>query len=1067
MRCLMLSVVLVAGYVWVALGTNFKIGLLVPLTDPQTGNASGFGDPVAGAFPVAVDDINLNPAILPGHTVSWEWVDTKCDINTGLTAVSDWWKRGFVGVIGPGCSCDYEARLAGSINFPMFDYGCDEGAVSNKLLYPTFIRTLPPSTRIVDALIVTLQKFDWDQVTVVYRNHSIWTNILNAMKEEFEVHEITVQHQEVFQTGFVPNNDSIINPFPEIFTRTKETTRIYVFLGEMIELRSFAMAALDEGLNNGDYAILGMAIDHKIRRSQNWHSLDFLHMGTYLDEKAAKAMESVLIIAPKSPKFTFVYKSWNVKVRDSVQGAPFFQTGREFHTFSAFLYDATILFAKALEETLAAGEDPFDGEAIVSHAMGVQYQSISMLQNGIDESGDGISRYLLMDMNELQEADSWLTAGYPGVIGVGEFIRNSNGRWTFNATDDYNTPIKWPNDAGPPLDMPVCGYFEEFCPKYGLYFGLGVPVVLLIVGCAVGYYYYRKIKYEGELDSLVWKINFDDVQAKGKDTNKSGISMKSMVMSTLSVMTNQETQQIFARIGTYRGNICAIKAVNKHSIDLTRTVRQELKAMRDVRHDNVCQFVGASVDSPHVCILMTYCAKGSLQDILENDDIKLDNMFLASMIADLVKGMIYIHTSMIESHGNLKSSNCVVDNRFVLQITDYGLHEFKKGQGEDPDLPDDVRYRNLLWRAPELLRMGKKMPLAGTPKGDVYSFAIVLTEMYSRAEPYNLNDDEPEEIVEKVMAGSIPPYRPLLNDVNEKAPECVLKAIRSCWGEDEVERPDFFKARTMLAPLQKGLKPNIMDNMITIMERYTNNLEELVDERTQELQKEKAKTEQLLHRMLPPSIASQLIKGISVAPEAFDMVTIFFSDIVGFTALSAASTPIQVVNLLNALYTTFDATISNYDVYKVETIGDAYMLVSGLPLRNGNRHAGMIASAAWHLLEEVTTFVVPHKRDEKLKLRIGIHSGSCVAGVVGLTMPRYCLFGDTVNTASRMESNGLALKIHVSPECQQVLQDLGGYNLVERGLVAMKGKGEILTYWLEGQDPSYKVERNKPPKQVL
>ena len=82
------------------------------------------------------------------------------------------------------------------------------------------------------------------------------------------------------------------------------------------------------------------------------------------------------------------------------------------------------------------------------------------------------------------------------------------------------------------------------------------------------------------------------------------------------------------------------------------------------------------------------------QDILENDDIKLDNMFLASMIADLVKGMIYIHTSMIESHGNLKSSNCVVDNRFVLQITDYGLHEFKKGQGEDPDLPDDVRYRS-------------------------------------------------------------------------------------------------------------------------------------------------------------------------------------------------------------------------------------------------------------------------------------------------------------------------------------------------------------------------------------
>ncbi|PIK34875.1 membrane guanylyl cyclase, partial [Apostichopus japonicus] len=208
-------------------------------------------------------------------------------------------------------------------------------------------------------------------------------------------------------------------------------------------------------------------------------------------------------------------------------------------------------------------------------------------------------------------------------------------------------------------------------------------------------------------------------------------------------------------------------------------------------------------------------------------------------------------------------------------------------------------------------------------------------------------------------------------------------------------------------------------------------------------------------------------QSIAVLPENFDMVSIFFSDIVGFTALSAASTPIQVVNLLNDLYTLFDAIIANYDVYKVETIGDAYMLVSGLPIRNGIFHAGQIASTAWHLLESVQTFIVPHKQEEKLKLRIGIHSGSCVAGVVGLTMPRYCLFGDTVNTASRMESNGLALKIHISPECAEVLRQIGGFELEERGLVAMKGKGEILTYWMVGQDPTYKIEKIQPPKQKL
>lgn len=235
------------------------------------------------------------------------------------------------------------------------------------------------------------------------------------------------------------------------------------------------------------------------------------------------------------------------------------------------------------------------------------------------------------------------------------------------------------------------------------------------------------------------------------------------------------------------------------------------------------------------------------------------------------------------------------------------------------------------------------------------------------------------------------------------------------------------------------------------MEMYANNLEGLVEERTRDYLEEKKKCEKLLYQLLPQSVAAQLISGMPVIAETYDQVTIYFSDIVGFTALSAESTPMQVVSFLNDLYTCFDSIVENYDVYKVETIGDAYMVVSGLPVRNGNLHAREIARLALALLDAVSKFTIRHRPNHQLRLRIGLHSGPCVAGVVGLKMPRYCLFGDTVNTASRMESNGEPLKIHISQNTKEILDTFKTFIIKKRGFVKMKGKGEMLTYWLEGE----------------
>uniref|UniRef100_A0A0K2SXE6 guanylate cyclase n=1 Tax=Lepeophtheirus salmonis TaxID=72036 RepID=A0A0K2SXE6_LEPSM len=295
----------------------------------------------------------------------------------------------------------------------------------------------------------------------------------------------------------------------------------------------------------------------------------------------------------------------------------------------------------------------------------------------------------------------------------------------------------------------------------------------------------------------------------------------------------------------------------------------------------------------------------------------------------------------------------------------------------------------------------------------------------------------------------------------------ILKMMTKCWSEDPLDRPDFSTLKEAIRKLNKDNESgNILDNLLSRMEQYANNLEALVEERTADYLEEKRKCEDLLYELLPKSVASQLIQGQSVIAETFNSVTIYFSDIVGFTALSAQSTPLEIVDFLNDLYTCFDSIIENFDVYKVETIGDAYMVVSGLPVKNGLNHAREIARMSLRLLEAVKTFKIRHRPLEQMKLRIGLHTGPCCAGVVGVKMPRYCLFGDTVNTASRMESRGEPLMIHVSPQTKEVLDSFSTFILELRGTLDIKGKGKVTTYWLKGEKEPDPSAIHLPPPQI-
>ncbi|MCW6035680.1 PAS domain S-box protein [Spirulina subsalsa FACHB-351] len=211
---------------------------------------------------------------------------------------------------------------------------------------------------------------------------------------------------------------------------------------------------------------------------------------------------------------------------------------------------------------------------------------------------------------------------------------------------------------------------------------------------------------------------------------------------------------------------------------------------------------------------------------------------------------------------------------------------------------------------------------------------------------------------------------------------------------------------------------------------------------------EREKSERLLLNILPRSIAERLKQEEQSIAERFDNVSILFADIVDFTSLSASISPTELVDLLNQIFSAFDQLADWYNLEKIKTIGDSYMVAGGFPETEMQHHIEAIADMGLDMQRAIRRF---DRMDGKpFRLRIGIHTGPVVAGVIGIKKFIYDLWGDTVNVASRMESQGMGDRIQVTAEVYEVLKH--NYWLEERGEIEVKGRGIMTTYWLMGRN---------------
>ncbi len=201
--------------------------------------------------------------------------------------------------------------------------------------------------------------------------------------------------------------------------------------------------------------------------------------------------------------------------------------------------------------------------------------------------------------------------------------------------------------------------------------------------------------------------------------------------------------------------------------------------------------------------------------------------------------------------------------------------------------------------------------------------------------------------------------------------------------------------------------------------------------------------EKILLNILPVQIAERILNGEKTIADYCEGVSVFFSDIVGFTALSQNISPHQLVSLLNNLFSEFDRIAKKHGLEKIKTIGDAYMAVAGVPVPMAD-HAIRAANFALEVKETMKA----QTEQNGLQIRIGLHTGHAVAGIIGETKFAYDLWGDAVNTASRMESHGETGKIHVSDDFYTILKEKR-FEFIERGVITIKGKGQMKTYFLE------------------
>ncbi|XP_055341603.1 atrial natriuretic peptide receptor 1-like isoform X2 [Paramacrobiotus metropolitanus] len=970
-------------------------------------------------------------------------------------------------ILGPYCSDKLLATIIASTAFNISQFTGGGTDISDISPYPYLCRTGYNKYQQFVVFQDLCRRQQWYNVSVIYD-----VNDADRVGDYTNYHELDLDKSDLSVTYFPVNivNNSQIS---STLTEASGHARIFGLFMNNTLLRPFMLAAANLSMTSGDYVFFTIDKygDDALGPKTGWYRSD----DTNSSNNAAKTAYSFLLVSGVTDKSQNpVYQASLAKFRAKAFSTKFNYTSYTMNYFALSFYNALMLIGYTMNlsqpKDLQMNYDPgplmknVAGKVFNDGAAGPIY-----ITNGKDLRED----YTLSAMTD---------------VGNGTFTPIMSYFGLNDTVSDILPTYQWPDADGTfPPNEPKCGFkgTAEVCQAKTpiTEIVVGIVLFLALLSVLLAFYLYRKHQEQVRLDKA-WIALWSDLKVMRPDdgipsaaliTQKrqsirarresrrnsleeaAGASMGASMGQSMSMLAVSPTR------GLWKKQPVSVRWMKKRRMRMCDGLVQEVRSITKVRNENIAHFMGACLETGRILLLYELCSRGSLEETINSPTAKLEWPLRFSFINDIVRGMYFIHTSALKVHGRLFSGCCLIDSRFTMKISDVGLSSFFDLNIAEYWLQKRRTdfYYTQLWTAPEIIREQETNPeevtRSSSKEADTYSFSIILQEIIMRMRPYGMYDLPAQKIYNSIKQHATPggkPFRPLIDE--SMCHIDLITLCERCWSEIATERPTFSQIRVVMKDVVKNLgmgdRLNILEALLQQMEEHTLSLQAMIEEKDMLVMEQKARAEKLLFSNLPPLMTAALLRGEKVEPNYLDVCSVLVVDVINFNSVMERSSADETANFLGALHTFYASAATRFDCFLLESLTQRVTAASGLPIRNGILHARELGRLALTLLFQAKEFPVPHMPKEGIQVRFGIHSGPIVFGIVGKHVPRFCLFGETLNIATRMMTVEEAYKVRISAATRNIIEAFGSFRAFDSDEIYVKGHGKMKTYILVGED---------------